>query len=513
MDKKQILITIIVFLISCTILLIGSNPNALSSKLLGLNLAQTNPKQLYHVYLEGKSIGIIESKEELEDYIDARQEQLKIKFSVSKVYAPKGLDIVKELTYNEKISTVEEIYQKIEQIKGTSSFTIDGYTIKIEGVDKEEEDGIVEGKDQIIYVLDKEVFTNSIKKTITAFIKPEQYEAYINDTQEELEENETGTIIESLSIKNNITIKKERIPAGDTIYQTEEELSKYLLFGTTKDQEIYIAQAGDTIEDIAYNNKLSVEEFLIANTEYSSAQDLLYPGAEVKLGLIVPQFDLVEVQHVVSKKTIKKETVYKNDDTQYVGYEKVEEEGQDGLALVTEKIELINGEIKNTIEASSVELSPAIDKVIVRGTKRYQTSIGAGANVPVDVGSWVWPTRTPYTITSYYGWRWGKLHEGIDIAGAGYGSPIKAANNGLVVQSGYTNINGNYIIIAHKNGYYTLYAHMAARYKQVGNVVMAGDQIGTMGETGFATGVHLHFSIYYGYPFRGGVPKNPLNFY
>lgn len=513
MDKKQILITIIVFLISCTILLIGSNPNAISSKLLGLNLTQKNPKQLYHVYLEGKSIGIIESKEELENYIDERQEQLKIKFSVSKVYAPKGLDIVKELTYNEKISTVEEIYQKIEQIKGTSSFTIDGYTIKIEGIEKELEDGIVEGKDQIIYVLDKEIFTNSIKKTITAFIEPEQYEAYINNTQEKLEENETGTIIESLSIKNNITIKKERIPAGDKIYQTEEELSKYLLFGTTKDQEIYIAQAGDTIEEIAYNNKLSIEEFLIANTEYSSAQDLLYPGAEVKLGLIVPQFDLVEVQHVVSKKTIKKETIYKNDDTQYVGYEKVEEEGQDGLALVTEKIELINGEIKNTIEASSVELSPAIDKVIVRGTKRYQTSIGAGANVPVDVGSWVWPTRTPYTITSYFGWRWGKLHEGIDIAGAGYGSPIKAANNGLVVQSGYTNINGNYIIIAHKNGYYTLYAHMASRSKQVGNVVMAGDQIGTMGETGYATGVHLHFSIYYGYPFRGGVPNNPLNFY
>lgn len=513
MDKKQILITIIVFLISCGILLIGSNPNAISSKLLGLNVTQSTPKQLYHVYLEGKSIGIIESKKELEEYIDKRQDALKTKFSVSKVYAPKDLDIIKEITYNEKISTVEEIYQKIEYIKGSSSFTIDGYSIKIGGIDKEEEEGVVEGQDQIIYVLDKDVFTNSIKKTITAFIKPEIYEAYINDTQKPLEENETGTITESLNIKNNITITKERIPAGDKIYQTEEELSKYLLFGTTKDQEIYIAKAGDTIEDIAYNNKLSVEEFLIANTEYTSSQDLLYPGAEVKLGLISPQFDLVEVQRVVSKKTIKKETVYQNDDNQYVGYEKVIEQGQDGLALVTELLDIVNGEIVNTIEAENVELSPAINKVIVRGTKRYQTSIGAGADVPVDVGSWVWPTRTPYTITSSYGWRWGKLHEGIDIAGAGYGSPIKAANNGLVVQSGYTNTNGNYIIIAHKNGYYTIYAHMAARYKQVGNVVMAGDQIGTMGQTGFATGVHLHFGVFYGYPFRGGVPKNPLNFY
>ena len=106
-------------------------------------------------------------------------------------------------------------------------------------------------------------------------------------------------------------------------------------------------------------------------------------------------------------------------------------------------------------------------------------------------------------------------HDGIDIAGAGYGSPIKAANNGLVVQSGYTNTNGNYIIIAHKNGYYTIYAHMSARYKQVGDVVMAGDKIGGMGETGFATGVHLHFAIWEGgTPYsRGSRALNAMLFY
>lgn len=514
MDKKQILITVIAFLVSCLILVIGSNPNTVYAKILGFNNNNNSPRQLYRVYLEGKSIGVIESKKELEDYIDNKQQQLKDKYNVSKVYAPNDLDVIKEVTYNEQISQVETIYQKIEEIKGTSSFTIDGYEINIEGVErKNNEDESYRTEDLTIYVLDKEVFTNSAKKTITAFVDIDSYEAYLNNTQDELAENETGKIIESLEIKNNITIKKARIPAGDKIYQTEEDLSKFLLFGTSTNQETYIVKAGDTIEEISNSNKLSTDEFLIANTNFKTAQDLLYPGQEVKLGLITPQFDLEEVQHVVSKTTIKKETIYKNDDTQYVGYERVEEEGQDGLALVTDKIYLTNGEEKDVVNVDYVVLSPAINKVIIRGTKHYASSLGGETEVPVGIGSWVWPTNTPYRITSPFGWRWGKHHDAVDIAGTGYGSPIKAANNGIVVQSGYTSTNGNYIIIKHQNNYYTIYAHMAKRYKQVGNVVMAGDQIGTMGDTGFAQGVHLHFGLFIGYPFRGGVAVNPLSMY
>lgn len=515
MDKKNILIVIIVFLLSCLLLVIGSNPNTLSAKILGLESKIESPRQLYNVYLAGKSIGIIESKEALENYIDEKQQELKNKYHVDKVYAPNDLDIVKEITYDNKISTVEEIYKKIENIKGASSFTIDGYKIYIKGIEKKNEDGTTTTTDDVtLYVLDKDIFTNSVTKTITAFIDKDTYEAYLNDTQNKIEGNDTGTIIENLYIQNTITIKKDRIPAGDKIYETEEELSKFLLFGTTDEQETYIVKAGDTIEEISNNNKLSTEEFLIANTNFKTAQDLLYPGQEVKLGLISPKFDLVEVEHVVSQKPIKMETIYKDDDTQYVGYEKVEQDGKDGLALVTEKIQLVNGEIQDTVQANSVVLSPSINKIVVRGTKRYSSSsLGPNVDVPVGIGSWVWPTNSPYTISSYFSWRWGKHHDAVDITGSGYGSPIKAANNGIIVQSSYTSTNGNYIVIAHQNGYYTMYAHMAARYKQVGDIVMAGDQIGTMGNTGFAYGVHLHFGLYNGYPFRGGVAINPLNLY
>ena len=513
MNKKQIIITVIAFIVSCLILLIGSNPNTLSAKILGFTENRNNPRQLYRVYLAGKSIGVIKSKKELEDYIDNKQQLLKEKYQVNKVYAPNDLDIVKEITYNEKISTVEETYNKIEKIMGESSFTIDGYRIKINGIEKTTEEGNIKTDDIIIYVLDKDIFTNSVNRTITAFVDKDTYNNYINNTQAEIKENDTGMIIENLYIKNKISISKEHIPAGANIYLSEDELSKFLLFGTTEDQETYIVQAGDTIEDISNANKLSTEEFLIANNSLKSAQDLLYPGQVVKLGLISPQFDLAEVQHVVSKEVKKMEVIYKDDDTQYVGTEKVEQDGQDGLVLVTKKVNLVNGEIQDTLPVEEVELSPAINKIIIRGTKRYEvTHWGYDPDVPVSVGSWVWPTRST-TINSPFSWRWGKHHDGVDIGGS-YGDAIKAANNGIVVESSYNNYNGNYIFIKHSNGYYTAYAHMSSRSKQVGDVVMAGDQIGAMGKTGFATGVHLHFGLYRGYPFRSGSQAvNPYIFY
>ena len=514
MDKKSVFISIIVFIVSSLIVVIGVHPYSIYAKIIGLNTYGNNPKELYKVYLAGKSLGVIKSKQELEEYIDKKQEQLKEKYGIEKVYAPNDLKIMKEITYDTKISNVEDIYEQIEKIRGASSFTIDGYKILIEGLEKQSEDRKIEKKDLEFFVLDKEVFEKAVRNTITAFIDSDTYDKYLNDEQKELQDNETGSYIDNLYINNNIKIIKGRIPAGDNIYTSETELSKLLLFGTTEEQETYTVKSGDTIATIANNNKLSVEEFLIANTQFTSSSDLLFAGQVVNLGLITPQFDLIEIETVAEERTINKDTVYKNDDSQYVGYEKVEEEGSDGLALVTEKREITNGEITNTIPAGKTIITPAVSKVIVRGTKQYSYS-GSGIewSVPVGLGSWVWPTSAPYGISSGFGWRWGKLHEGIDINGPGYGSPIKAANNGIVIQSGYTGTNGNYIVIKHENNYYTMYAHLASRTKQVGAVVMAGDLIGTMGKTGFATGVHLHFGLYRGYPYRGGVAVNPYSVY
>ena len=75
--------------------------------------------------------------------------------------------------------------------------------------------------------------------------------------------------------------------------------------------------------------------------------------------------------------------------------------------------------------------------------------------------------------------------------------------------------NGEYIIIDHHNGFYTIYAHLCpnCRSVQAGDIVEKGQIIGGMGDTGMATGVHLHYGLWRGYPYRGGVALNAMNYY
>ena len=216
-------------------------------------------------------------------------------------------------------------------------------------------------------------------------------------------------------------------------------------------------------------------------------------------------FNLIEEDHVVEIQTQKYDTIIEYDSSLLVGYEKVTQQGVDGTVKVTKKVQKSNGEIESAVITNTEVVKPTVSKIVVKGSKVIPT-VG-------NVGVWYWPTNKPYIITSTYGWRWGKLHEGLDISGTGYGSPIYAANNGTIEKAGYTSTNGNYIYINHNNGYYSIYAHLASINVTVGQAVSMGDKIGTMGQSGYAFGTHLHFGIYKGYPFVGGYPVNPLSFY
>lgn len=469
-----------------------------------------NPHTIYHVYLKGESLGLIESKEDLEDYIDQKQEEIKKKYGVNKVYLPSELDIIKEVTYDDNIISVKEIYNKIKDI---SPFTISGYAITIKGIDTKDSTGkTVKGKSQVIYVLDKKVFTDSVDNTVKSFIPKEEYEAYANKTQKEIED--TGKVIENIYIQNTITIKKQNIPVNKTIYQDKETLSKYLLFGTTEQQQQYTVQDGDTISDVAFNNKISTEEFLIANPGFTSENSLLYAGQQVTLGILKPQFNVVSEEQVVFKeeKNYQTETRYDND--KEVGYTETIQAGVKGENKVTQKLQKVNGETKNVVTVTTEVLKEPVNEIIVKGGKQSSYYGGGYGTAVATKGEWGWPASCA-SVSSPFGWRWGVLHDGTDIAGCGYGSNIFAAQSGTVVQSGSKYDNGQFITIDHHNGYYSMYAHLCVgcRYVKVGDNVVKGQVIGGMGRTGAATGVHLHFAIWRGYPYRGGVALNAMSFY
>ncbi len=139
--------------------------------------------------------------------------------------------------------------------------------------------------------------------------------------------------------------------------------------------------------------------------------------------------------------------------------------------------------------------------------------LGDGTEVIAE-GFYIWPSTASDYVTSFFGTRLHpilgiyKTHTGIDI-GAGYGTAILAAADGVVTTAAYdAGGYGNYIIIDHGNGNNTLYAHMSQMSAAVGQTVTQGQTIGFVGSTGLSTGPHLHFEVYV-----GGTRVDPLLYF
>ncbi len=120
----------------------------------------------------------------------------------------------------------------------------------------------------------------------------------------------------------------------------------------------------------------------------------------------------------------------------------------------------------------------------------------------------LWPVRGP--ISSGFGYRPNpftgirQFHSAIDIVAA-EGTPVRAAMDGRVAETGYNSIYGNYVILGHADGYQTLYAHLSRVSVRKKGSVVQGSALGAVGSTGYSTGPHLHFAV-----FRYGSAMNPL---
>lgn len=460
--------------------------------LLGFQNKNTSePNTYYQVYLDDQVLGTIKSKSKLEKYIDNKGEYIKEKYDVSTVYAPNGLEIRKITTYDDELSDVKEVYEKLEQLK---PFTIEGYQFSIKS-----EDDI-----EIIYVTDEEIFREALENTVTTFVGRDNYELYMNDEQIKIET--TGTIIDNVYIDETITIKQVKIPVNETIYNEVDSLTQYLLFGQNYEPQTYTVNLGDTIETVSFNNKINIEEFLIANPEFSSADNLLYPGQVVSIGIVNPRLSVVVETTTVQDQEIKIRVDEKKDPNMIIGEERVIQNGETGLERVTIRTRKVNGTTDNVETDYKEELKPMIPKIVLVGSK-YQSNVGGPY--------WSWPTESGWVITSNYAWRYNPFsgtrehHKALDISGPGHWSQIYAVNNGTVVTAGWHNSYGNYVVINHNNGYHTLYAHMNALNTRVGATVARGQVIGYMGSTGDSTGAHLHLEVWVGGAPWVGTNVNP----
>lgn len=494
-NKKGIIICSI-FTILLTILLTKSFLNLESYE---------KPISIYQVYLDGEKLGSINSKNELYTLINKEQSEIKNEYNVDQVYPPKGFQIVKYNTYNNKSSSVDKIYNLIKDEK---EFTVKGYTITI----KSEEENV---EPVYIYVLDKNVFEQAMQEYVKTFIGAERYKQYKENTQPEIVD--TGYNIENMYFKEAVSIKESLISVDEKIYTNVDELTKFLLFGENNERKDYTVVQGDTIEKIAEENKLNTSELIIANSDLKSENTLLAIGQTLNVALINPVISLVYEEYVVEDTEKIYTTLYEDDSSKYTDYKQVKQEGIKGIERITSRVQFINGEQNQgaKIIGTPEVIRPVQNEIIVRGTKKHVTVTGEITGTPIETGTtWGWPTNSPYILTSPYGYRWGTLHDGLDISGTGFGSPIYASLDGVVISSQYGGLVGSSagynIVIQHSNGYYTVYAHCSSLYAKVGQYVKRGEKIAAMGKSGMATGTHLHFGVFVGKPYNGGHSINPL---
>jgi murein DD-endopeptidase MepM/ murein hydrolase activator NlpD len=139
------------------------------------------------------------------------------------------------------------------------------------------------------------------------------------------------------------------------------------------------------------------------------------------------------------------------------------------------------------LQAQSANLAAQI-RSAQAATVRYSSS---SSDSTPSASGFVWPVSGP--VVSPFGWRWGRMHEGVDIA-AGYGTPVVAAASGAVISAGWMGGYGNLVVVDHGGGIATAYAHLSS-FAVGGGAVSQGQTLGYIGCTGHCYGPHLHFEV------------------
>lgn len=169
------------------------------------------------------------------------------------------------------------------------------------------------------------------------------------------------------------------------------------------------------------------------------------------------------------------------------GVVKVEKSGKPGRATDVVKRTFIDGKLVSQVVLKRTVLNTAVQEVALEGT-----------NSGLAAGSWIWPS--PDTdVTSPFGWRdmsgWKNFHPGIDI-GCPIGTPVYATNNGVVEEAGWNSGGyGNWALVNNGSGIQTVFGHMSHVVVHAGETIAKGQLIGYSGETGEATGPHLHYEV------------------
>lgn len=280
-------------------------------------------------------------------------------------------------------------------------------------------------------------------------------------------------------------------------YDKVEPTIELVTKGTNQEKK-HVVQQGENYWIIAQNYGIDPEDLEEANPHLDPSA--IQIGEVINLVAPTPILTVRTIEKIEYNEDIEYEVVYEDTDSLYIGETRTKSAGVYGEKAITASLIKENGVVIARTVLSEKVISEPVDKVVYNGILDPPPRMGTGI-----LG---YPLSYWNPVSSEFGDTYGRWipHTGIDVQ-CHVGTPVLAADGGVVVAAGWASSYGFRIIIDHGGNISTLYAHCSELYVVAGDQVFKGQTIAASGSTGYSTGPHLHFEVRV-----NGVYQNPRNY-
>ena len=300
---------------------------------------------------------------------------------------------------------------------------------------------------------------------------------------------------DTLSANNEIIsfVQSIRVERGLYPVSSVESLQSInvKLDSVVEGEQTYTIQQGDSPSLVA--DKVGIPTQTLINLNPEVTQSMLV-GDVLVISHEQPFLQTKTVKTVTEEKEIAFKTETELDHNKASGYEKVVQEGKNGLEEIVSEVTYIDGyETERTVISKTTLQEPVTAKIVVGSltSSQYNFSGSGAASTESNVGGYIWPVNGGYISCPIWGY---SGHTGTDIA-APAGTTIWASKGGTIAYAGWSNGYGYNILINHGDGTKTRYAHCSSLAVYTGQQVSQGQVVGYVGQTGWASGNHCHFEI------------------
>lgn len=337
------------------------------------------------------------------------------------------------------------------------------------------------------------------------------YRANVTQVRERLKNQENAARDRLSSLEDQIGATASKLEVQETQLQSATEQLKKIEADLVKYQGIYDKQQSSTAARLRFLQRQGTVRGWTALLESRSFEELMDRRYQLKRVYAADKLSLLALKEAKDKIEAKQlEAATQKNRIALITEQLMAQKATFENKAQIEKtlVSRLNSD-RQALEAAEQQLADESARISQDIQQRLAARIAFPSTTFLQgTGRFVIPSDGP--VTSTFGWRvhpilgTSRFHNGLDF-GADTGSPIRAADNGVVIAAGWEGGYGNTVIIDHGNGLSTLYGHSSELYVVVGQAVQRGQVIAAVGSTGLSTGPHLHFEVR-----REGEPMDPV---